>query len=245
MLETKHLTFSYGQKTLFDGFDFSLTPGIAVLLGPNGSGKSTLLKLLCGSLKPNSGEVLLNRVPLKNLSGRERAKNIAVVPQFPPPALDFTVEELVETGRYARLGFFAPATGKDKEKITAVLALLELEQYRHTPCSRLSGGELQRAAAAQAIVQETPILLLDEPTANLDPAHAVKMMKILRELPETPYVLMISHDIFLAGRSADRILLLANGKTAADGRPEEVLDSALLTEIYRTPAEYFRFFEKK
>lgn len=245
MLKTEKLSFSYGKHLIFDGLDFKLTPGVTAVLGPNGCGKSTLLKLLAGLLKPDMSDVLFDNIPLKKLSNRERAEKIAVVPQFPPPALDFTVEELVQMGRSAGKGFFVPETASDTEKITRTLSLLELEKYRHTPCSRLSGGELQRAAAAQAIVQETPVLLLDEPTANLDPAHAVHLLEILHALPVTPYVFWISHDIFLAGKFADRIILLSEGKIAADGTPEDVLEPALLTQIYKAPAEYFSFFAKK
>jgi iron complex transport system ATP-binding protein len=245
MIKSKNLSFSYGERTLFTGLDFSLTPGITVLLGPNGCGKTTLLKLLAGALTPGSGELLLDGTPMQKISNRERVGKIAVVPQFPPPALDFSVEELIQLGLHAGSGLFTAETVEDQRKINDILKRLELERYRNTPCSRLSGGELQRAAVAQALVRATPVLLLDEPTASMDPAHAIRLMEILHDLPSTPYILVVSHDIFLSGRFADRAVLLADGKIAADGTADEVLTAARLAEIYAIPEKYFSFFAKK
>ena len=114
MITCKNLSFSYGERTLFTGLDFSLTPGVTILLGPNGCGKTTLLKLLAGVLTPESGELLLDGTSLQKVSNRERVGKIAVVPQFPPPALDFTVEELVQLGLHAGSGLFTAETVEDQ-----------------------------------------------------------------------------------------------------------------------------------
>lgn len=245
MLRSENLFFSYGEQPLFEGLDFCLSRGVTALLGPNGCGKSTFLKLLAGALTPRGGELFLDGVPLKDVSARERVAKIAVVPQFPPPALDFSVEELVQLGLHAGEGLFMAESVEEKRKINDILHLLELERYRNTPCSRLSGGELQRAAVAQALVRETPVLLLDEPAANLDPAHSIRLWEILRHLPDTPYVLIISHDLLLAGKFADRVVLFSEGKIIADGPPRKILTAEHLAEIYAIPEEYLTFFAKK
>ena len=213
MITSKNLSFSYGERTLFTGLDFSLTPGITVLLGPNGCGKTTLLKLLAGALTPESGELLLDGTPMQKISNRERVGKIAVVPQFPPPALDFSVEELIQLGLHAGSGLFTAETVEDQRKINDILKRLELERYRNTPCSRLSGGELQRAAVAQALVRATPVLLLDEPMNGLDNQGVLEMRELFKKLRDQgATILMASHNPMDIQEMCDTVHELDNGR---------------------------------
>ncbi len=232
-IETANLCFSYGEKKLLNGISLTLEPGrFTVLLGPNGGGKSTLLKLLTGELRPDSGEVRLDGRPVGEYSGRERARNLGVVLQSAPPALDFTVREYVLTGRNARMSPFAAANASDQTAVLNAMKLFRTDHLADRPCNQLSGGERQRVMLAAAWAVEPEIFLLDEATSATDPAQTFAIMKILRETARSRTVFMITHDLILAGNFADRILLLKGGRIYADGSPETVLTPETLLAVY-------------
>ena len=232
-IETGNLHFSYGEKELLRGIDLELGPGrFTVLLGPNGSGKSTLLKLLTGELKPDSGEVKLNGRPVGEYRNRERARQIGVVMQSAPPALDFTVREYVLIGRNARMSPFAAAGEADRAAVENAMELFQVDHLAERSCNQLSGGERQRTMLAAAWALEPEIFLLDEAVSSTDPAHTFAVLKILRECAKTRTVFMILHDLVLAGNFADRALLLKDGRIAADGAPGEVLTAENLLKVY-------------
>ena len=232
-IETGKLFFSYGEKELLKGISLQLEPGrFTVLLGPNGSGKSTLLKLLTGDLKPDSGEVKLNGRPVGDYRIRERARHIGVVLQSVPPALDFTVREYVLIGRNARMSPFSAAGEADRTAVENAMKLFQVDHLADRSCNQLSGGERQRTMLAAAWALEPEIFLLDEAVSAIDPAHTFAVLKILRECAKTRTVFMILHDLVLAGNFADRVLLLKDGRIAADGAPEKVLTAENLLSVY-------------
>ena len=232
-IETENLVFSYGEKELLQGIDLTLEPGrFTVLLGPNGCGKSTLLKLLTGELRPVSGEVRLDGRPVREYSGRERARRMGVVLQSAQPALDFTVSEYVLTGRNARMSPFAAASEADRKAVRDALKLFQADHLADRSCTRLSGGERQRMMLAAAWAAEPEIFLLDEATSATDPAHTFAILKILRKRARTKTVFMITHDLILAGNSADRIILMKEGRIYADGTPREVMTEENLQAVY-------------
>jgi len=232
-IETGNLCFSYGEKELLRGIDLELGPGrFTVLLGPNGCGKSTLLKLLTGELKPDSGEVKLDGRPIDQYRVRERARHVGVVMQSAPPALDFTVREYVLIGRNARMSPFAAASEADRAAVENAMKLFEVDHLADRSCNQLSGGERQRTMLAAAWALEPEIFLLDEAVSAIDPAHTFAVLKILRECAKTKTVFMVLHDLMLAANFADRVLLLKDGRIAADGAPGEVLTAENLLSVY-------------
>jgi len=232
-IEVENLFFSYGEKELFRGIDLTLGPGeFTILLGPNGSGKSTLLKLLTGELAPLSGKITLDGRPVRGYPARERAAHLGVVLQSAPPALDLTVREFVLTGRNARMSPFAGANEADRLAVQSAMELFQVDHLADHPCNRLSGGEFQRTRLAAAWAVEPDIFLLDEATSATDPAHTFAILKILRACARTKTVFLITHDLILAGNSADRILLLKDGRIFADGPADEVLTKDNLLAVY-------------
>ncbi|MBQ9337032.1 MAG: ABC transporter ATP-binding protein [Lentisphaeria bacterium] len=240
-IETENLIFSFGQKVLLDEIGLTLEPGrFTMLLGPNGSGKSTLLRLLTGELTPVSGSVKLDGRPVREYSGRDRARHLGVVLQSAPPALDFTVREYVLTGRNARMSPLAPPKQADLDAVEQAMRLFEVDHLADRCCNRLSGGERQRVMLAAAWAVEPDIFLLDEPTSATDPAHTFAVLKIFRECARTRTVFMITHDLIPAANFADRILLLKDGRIFADGAPEAVLTEANLLAVYGLHASVSR-----
>lgn len=240
-IETSDLFFAYGDKALLKGISLTLEPGrFTMLLGPNGGGKSTLLRVLTGELVPFSGSVELDGRPVREYSGRERARRLGVVLQSAPPALDLTVREYVLTGRNARMSPLAPPKREDRAAVEAAMQLFEVDHLAGRACNRLSGGERQRVMLAAAWAVEPEIFLLDEPTSATDPAHTFAVLKIFRECARKKTVFMITHDLIPAANFADRILLLKNGCICADGTPGEVLTEANLLAVYGLHASVSR-----
>jgi len=195
------------------------------ILGPNGAGKSTVLRLLAGTLSPDSGKVLLDGADISSLRGTERARRLAFVPQETRVAFDFTVLEIVLMGRSPRLGLLGIEGAHDVEIARQALELTGTAHLAERPISRLSSGERQRVLLARALAQEPDTILLDEPTAFLDLGHQVRIHRLLaglhRERGTT--LVFVSHDLNLAARYADRIVLLASGRVLQDGPPAQVL----------------------
>lgn len=240
MLEARSVTFGYSSaaEPLLREISVAVAPGdFTMLLGPNGCGKSTVLKLLAGFLPPGAGGVYLDDASLQQLPARERARRIGVVPQEMPPVLDFTVEEMVMMGRNPRLSRLAPPGSEDLAVVGKMMELLELAPLARRPCNRLSGGERQRVLIAAALALEPDYLLLDEPTSALDPAHALRLPGILRSLPHTPGCLLTTHNLQLAARFADRIILMGTHGIHVAGRPRDVLVGENIRAVYCCEAE--------
>lgn len=215
----------------------SVAPGrLLAVVGPNGAGKTTLLRLLAGSLRPRTGEVRLGERPLAEFGDRERARALAVVPQSESSPFPVTVREMVAMGRYSHVGPWARAGRRDRSVVDAALERCALVPLAGRQLDQLSGGERQRARIARALAQEAPVLLLDEPAAGLDLRYRMELFHLLRELRgDGLAVLVITHDLNLAARFADRLLLMDLGRVRASGAPDAVLSREMLEEVYEWP----------
>ena len=214
-----------------------LEPGVVTaVIGPNGAGKSTLLRSLNGSLIPNTGTILLNDKPLGKLSRRAIAREITVVAQEAELRFPITVFEYVLGGRFvwANSTTWGWESERDLEVAEAVLDETELHELSGRMMNELSGGERQRAVLARALATEAPILLLDEPTANLDLSHQATLLGLVRERcnSQSSSALVITHDINLAAQFADVILLLKGGQVVKAGTTQQVLVPDLLREVF-------------
>ena len=212
------LRLRYGRRVALDGVSLSLRAGeIAVLTGPNGSGKTSLLEVLLGSRRPERGEVQLDRQPLHTLRTRQRARLLTLVPQSVDLRFDFSVENVVEMGRSPWLPPFASPGPDDRRAVDQALAQTQTSALRHRSLHELSAGERQRVHLARALAQQPQVLLLDEPTACLDRAHARSLLTTLRDFADRGgSVLMTSHDLALTGRHADRVLVMDQGRLSSD-----------------------------
>lgn len=245
LLEAQELSFGYGPRPLLSSIDLQLRSGeLVAIVGPNGAGKSTLLKLLAGLLSKGrdvtyQGRIASLRRPLQSLDRRQIARQIAFVAQRFDAELDFPVREVVAMGRAPYLGRFQPARDIDEHAIDEALDALDLRAFASRSFLQLSGGERQRTLVARAFAQATPILLLDEPTASLDLRHAYDLFdRIRRRTRERALgALAAVHDLGLAARFCDRMLVLDQGRIVSEGKPRQTLDTALLRSVFRVEAE--------
>jgi iron complex transport system ATP-binding protein len=237
LLALDRLTVRRGARPVVDAVTARVGPGELVgLLGPNGAGKTTLMRAALG-LQPAEGGIALGGAPLCGLTPRERALRAAHVPQDRSIAWPITVEALVALGR----GPHRAAPKADRVAIEAALAAMDLGALRDRPATALSGGERARALIARALAQDTPLLLADEPTAGLDPAHALMLMAAFRDLAARGRGVLVSlHDLGLAARWCHRLLLLDRGRLAAEGPPDAVLTPARLAGVYGITAHIDR-----
>jgi iron complex transport system ATP-binding protein len=239
MIDCTGIKASYGEKNILHGVTFTVAKGEFIgIIGSNGAGKTTLLKILTGVKKPAAGKVVLDTKDIAKLSRKEIAHIMAVVPQssFVPPL--FTVEDVVTIGRYAhRSGRFSESDA-DRAAVDEAMRKTGTGRFRDRYVSELSGGERQEALIARALAQEPALLMLDEPTANLDLLHRMKILHLIGQLvaDHALTAVMIIHDLNLAARFCDRLLLLHDGCILAEGPPRNVLTSANLAEAYKVHA---------
>ena len=230
-LSCRDVRASFRNQEVVCGIDLELGTGEWLgVIGPNGAGKSTLLRSIVG-LTDYLGTVALGdgRIP--------SAADVALVPQFPVLPKGMTVAEYVLLGRTAHLGWLARESRADREIVSSVLRRLELSAFADRLVPTLSGGEAQQVVVARALAQQCPVLLLDEPTSALDLGHQVSVLELVDDLRRTEglSVLAAMHDLSAAARFADRLILIDHGRIVAQGRPEEVLKSDLLSAVYATP----------
>jgi iron complex transport system ATP-binding protein len=239
LLRAKAIGVRVEDRALLDGVDLELRAGeVLALTGPNGAGKSTLLRVLAGELEPTSGRIELDGRPLGSHSPHERARLRAVMPQETVLAFAFTVREVVAMGRHPRRSTDAES---DTAAIDRALRSTELEPFAERTFTTLSGGERGRTTLARVLAQESPILLLDEPTATLDIRHQERAMQIARSFAEAGgAVLAVLHDLNLAAAYAHRIALLERGRLAAIGPPWTVLSEAVLARVFEHPITVMR-----
>lgn len=235
MLSATGLRFDYGGAPVLDGVSLEVAEGRLVgLVGPNGAGKSTLLACLHGGLWPSAGSVRLDGRELEPLSRREVARAIAVVPQRCEVVFPVPVEHFVGLGRFAHQGFFAGAGAADRAAVAAALERMRLVALASRPVNELSGGEFRRVLLAQALAQEPRLLLLDEPIQQLDLRHQLEVMEFTREFAHQAgrAALVVLHDLALAARYCDELVLLAQGRVVARGAPAAVLTEASLRAVW-------------
>ncbi len=223
-----------GGVRALDGVDLELGGSeLVALVGPNGSGKSTLLRVLGGILAPTEGTVEVRGRAVSTLTPRARAKELASVPQSLRALPETRVEAFVLGGRYAHLSIFTRAREQDRRAVDHALEEVDARAWSTRMLTELSGGECRRVLVARALAQESPILLFDEPTASLDPEHQVQLFELVRRLvQEGRTAFLATHELSLAGRYADRILVLDRGRICAQGPPLEVLVPRVLAPVY-------------
>lgn len=234
MLEVRDISVAYGSDQVLRSVTVELSAGkILGLLGPNGAGKTTLIRALNGTVPLTRGEVRLNDRPLSGYSRREIAKHIAVVAQENETKFPVTVLDFVLAGRFARGSAFGWETEEDIAAARDALSRCDLADLGDRLMNELSGGERQRVVLARALATEAEMLLLDEPTANLDLEHQALMFRIVRERCDAgSSAVVITHDLNLAAAFADAVLMLKNGRVCAFGPPAEVLNEQVLNDVY-------------
>jgi len=237
MLEAKNISVGYGAREAVRDVSLKAEPRqVIAIIGPNGAGKTTLMRALNGAIATSSGEVLLDGVALKDYARRAVSRRVAVVAQEAELRFPVTVLEFVLGGRYAWAGAGAWGweTARDVEVATEALRETKLEEYGVRLMNELSGGERQRAVLARALATEAAILLLDEPTANLDLAHQAAVLKLVRARCDErgASAIVVTHDINLAAEFADSVLLIKDGRAIASGEPSAVLKPELLREVF-------------
>jgi iron complex transport system ATP-binding protein len=235
VLEARGLRLAYDKRTVIDGLDLSIDTGsVTTFLGANGCGKSTLLKAFGRILRPAEGEVLLDGAPIRGISGREVARRLAILPQSPAAPPGTSVFDLVMRGRNPHQSWARPWTPEDAEVAERAIAATGLSDVAHRDIASLSGGQRQRAWIALVVAQEAATLLLDEPTTFLDLTHQLEVLRLVRRINRErgATVVMVLHDLSLAARYSDRLVVLHEGGVVADGTPEEVLKPELLEQAF-------------
>jgi ABC-type cobalamin/Fe3+-siderophores transport system ATPase subunit len=223
-------------RPTIDDITLDIAPGrMTALLGPNGAGKSTLLQLLLGILAPASGAVLLDDRPVAEWARRDIARRIGVVPQGETEPL-FSVREIVAMGRYPHLGPWQRERPEDVAAIARAMDRCDVSVFADRWLSTLSGGERQRVRLARALAQEPRVLVLDEPTTFLDIRHEMTTFELLRRLrDEGTTIVLATHNLNLAARYADELLLLNRGRLVARGAPADVLTAERVADVYEWP----------
>jgi iron complex transport system ATP-binding protein len=242
-IEAREVVAGYGKNSILHGISLDVAPGEFVgLIGPNGAGKSTLLRVLSRTLPLQRGTVLLDGVSIDRLSALEIARRLAFVPQAEPTLFEFTVREVVLMGRHPHVRGLKGETEEDFAAATRAMAATDTLHLADRPVTALSGGEHRRVLIARALAQNAPALLLDEPTAHLDMTHQADVLVLARRLADRDGALVFAalHDLNLAAEFCDRLLLLANGRLAAEGTPEAVLTPEILAQVYGTPVRVGR-----
>ena len=236
-LSIRDVEHDYGRGAVLRDVTCEVPAGdFLAIVGPNGAGKSTLVRVAAGILQPRRGEVRIGGDPVSGLARAEVARRVALVPQETTMAFPFRVSEVALMGRHPHLAAWQFETRRDREAARAALARVGLEGFEERRFHELSGGEKQRVILARAIAQETPLLLLDEPTAFLDLRHQVGIYDILADLNEAgTTIIAVTHDVNLAGSYCRHVLALRDGRVWAHGAPAEVLRLDLLQEVYGVP----------
>lgn len=235
LLEAKNLKFRYGKKSVLDGVSFNVKKGEFIsIIGPNGSGKSTLLKTLNNIYNPWKGKILIDGKNIKNFRQKKIAKIMALVLQDSNIDYEFTVEEIILMGRHPHKGRFEKEDGDDYKIIEESLEMTNTTYLRNRIITEISGGERQRVMIAKALAQKPKIILLDEPTSNLDINHQIEILKLLKDMNKQngTTIILVIHDINLAIRYSDKVIMLNEGKILDMGKPEEVITRENIEKVY-------------
>jgi iron complex transport system ATP-binding protein len=238
-LQASHLDFGYGTRRVGSDVSLSLEAGeVLCLLGPNGSGKTTLFRTLLGLLPPLGGQILMDGMDLQRRKRSEVAQRVSYVPQAHAAFFPFTVREVVLMGRTAHLGVFSSPSRRDREIALAAIERVRLAHLADSIYTRISVGERQLALIARALAQDARIMVMDEPTANLDFGNQVRVMEHIQALARTGMgVLLSTHDPDQAFICADRVAMLHEGKLARIGAPAEAITAESLRQLYGVDVE--------
>ena len=235
MIKAENLKFGYDSDDIIKGLNFEFGLGeLVAIAGPNGAGKSTLLELICGNFKPQSGKVMLDSNPVTSYSHKQLASKLSVVRQEFIPPFGFTVYETVMMARTLHFDMFGFETKNDQDVTKRCLEVTEILHLADRRLDQISGGERQRVFLARALAQETPVMLLDEPTSFLDMKHQVGIYDLLKKMQveDGKTIVTIIHDINLARQYCDKVLLLGNGGEYILGQPEQIFNRENIKRFY-------------
>ena len=239
MLSARGITHSYGDRPVLEDVTAEVDEGeVLGLIGPNGSGKTTLLRTMHGAIRPQAGSVVLDGRPIGDYTRREVARRIAVVVQEPVGEVPLTVADTVLLGRTPQLGLFQRPARADRRVAQQALARVGVEHLVRRAFTQLSGGEKQRVMIARALAQQSRYLLMDEPTNHLDVHFQHEVLHRVRSIGLTTVVVL--HDLNLAARYCDRLVLLDHGRVVATGTPEDVYRAELLGRVHPASFESVR-----
>ena len=246
-IEVKNLSFSYGDRPVLHDISFSVEKGeFLSILGPNGVGKSTLFRCVLGLLSGYTGQVLVDGVDARSFSVREAAKHIAYIPQSSRPVFNYSVSDIILMGRSSGLSPFRSPGREDMDKVHWAMEKVGISHLADRCFHRLSGGEQQLVMIARALVQDAPILMLDEPTANLDFGNQLLVLEQIRSLAREGYtVIQTTHHPEQSYMFSDRILAIQNGRVLKEGRPEAVLSQETMKELYGVDVTVLSLYEDK
>lgn len=239
LLEANDVKVTIAGRDILESASLDLRQGeLVAVVGPNGAGKSTFARAFCGLRRPDGGEVAWKGVPLSRLKGRQLAGVRAYVPQRAQVPNGVTVEAAVRIGRSTHLKPLQGLTAEDRAVVEESIARARMQGFEDRDLSTLSGGEMQRVQIAIALAQGAPVLVADEPTAQLDLGATAAISKMLRELVASGMgVVLIVHDLALAAAIADRVVVMSHGRTIATGTPEAVLTTQLIADVWGVEAE--------
>ncbi len=235
LLRLNNASFHYGARLVLQTVSMTICRGrCTALIGPNGAGKTTLLRLASGSLLPSTGQVLLDDQAITSLSRKERARLVALVPQHLEVPFEFSVQQIVEQGRSPYLGFLHGPRREDRIAVDRAMDMADVFMLRERIFNELSGGERQRVKIALGLAQEPQLLLLDEPTQNLDIGRQVELIDLLHHLRDGGLTIFASiHDLHLIPENFDQVHLLGANYTVLSGSPRSILTPTLLTDAFQ------------
>lgn len=233
-LEVRDATFGYDSKTISRDLSVTIPPGsFTVIVGPNACGKSTLLRALSRLIKPARGDVMLDGKAITSYRAKEVAKRLGLLPQTSLAPDGITVADLVSRGRYPHQGFIRQWSEADEQAVAAAMEATGVTNLSARLVDELSGGQRQRVWVAMVLAQETPLLLLDEPTTFLDIAHQIELLELFTDLHLAGNTLVaVLHDLNQAARYATHLIAMKDGAVIAEGTPDEVVTEALVQEVF-------------
>ncbi|MDO8828289.1 ABC transporter ATP-binding protein [Methylophaga sp.] len=236
MISAHDISVKIADKTLVEAISCDIAQGdYLCIVGPNGSGKSTFLKTLIAILPIHQGKLTIDSRPISQFSHKKLARLISYVPQNGGNHLSFTVDDYVRMARYSHHHVFSEWQSYDHDIVENALDITECQPFRHRKMSTLSGGECQRVMIAAALAQDTPVLILDEPTAFLDPHHQVAVHQLIRKLNQQHHktIIEVTHDINHAAQHSKHVLALLDGKCLWHGPAEQFLNAERLQQLYQ------------
>ncbi len=236
-LTTQDLSLAYGKKTIVECLNIAIRDGeFSVIIGPNGCGKSTLLRAISRGITPQHGEILLDERNIRHYKPKAVARELSLLTQGAVITEALTVYDLVSRGRYAHQSFLRQWSAEDEQVVNEALHAVELQDMSHRLVSELSGGQRQRAWFAMTLAQQTPIVLLDEPTTYLDITHQIEMLDLCQRLHlQGKTLVLVLHDINLALRYASHLIMMKDGKIYAEGVPEEIINEQSIADVFGLP----------
>ncbi|WP_432452612.1 MULTISPECIES: ABC transporter ATP-binding protein [unclassified Agarivorans] len=238
MLSFHNISLQLGGTTILNSMSGEIIEGsITALIGPNGSGKSSLLSVLSGLVRPLQGEVVLQGQALQSIPRAQLAKQLALLPQRNPVPASLSVSDLVTFGRHPHRPWYQRLNASDKQLIDWSMHETGIGDYAHRQLTELSGGELQRAWLAMVLAQDTPVVMLDEPTSWLDISHQLALLKIVQRLNRQykKTIVWVLHDLNQASRYSDRAILINQGRIVSQGPVAQVINATLISQVYQTP----------